>query len=63
MSVASALCHLCGLPLPADPPTVRTDDGRLFSFCCDSCRQIHQMLNPGTTPIGRKGGQAPDPDP
>ncbi|MBF0260353.1 MAG: hypothetical protein HQL97_00775 [Magnetococcales bacterium] len=35
MSVASALGHRCGWSLPADPPSVRADDGRLFRFCCD----------------------------
>lgn len=53
MPPASNVCHLCGLPLPGNPTAVHTNDGMLLRFCCDSCRQIHHMLHPGTPSGGR----------
>lgn len=45
-------CDLCGLPVPKDGLDLRTPE-RDFFFCCEGCRGIWQMLNPGAA-------QAPD---
>lgn len=43
MKNGAAPCQLCGLPLPANPPRLDRA-GKAWHFCCDSCKQIFQML-------------------
>ncbi len=39
-------CDLCGLPVLKDGLHLKTS-GRDLAFCCEGCRGIWQMLNPG----------------
>jgi heavy metal translocating P-type ATPase len=36
-------CDLCGLPVPAAPPS-SDFDGETYRFCCTGCRQVFRML-------------------
>ncbi len=50
-------CDLCGLPVPKDGLNLKTPE-RDLAFCCEGCRGIWQMLNPGTAQVSDEKGKS-----
>lgn len=50
-------CDLCGLPAPPGSAHLQAGDRDLV-FCCESCRGIWQMLNPGAAQAPEEKGKS-----